>query len=369
MAGYRFAAEWPGSLVSHVRRKYDALGSTSTVNCLGTLGKYIASTAAPSPLRDLIRSAVGKAIHAAGIPAKLYASASAAGAAREGTVTAREAEARFKMTRHTLSRMEGKSATFRGKPPGRRGTALYDVAGLERLVAARDGSVTTAAAARRLGVPIHAVFALVEEGFLVECKEADVLLAYEPGRIESSSIDHLQKRLAELPSATLSNTVELRAALRSEVRPNAWAEIVRDLVAGNLLAKVTPGSDEVLGSIRVDKRSLAAQRSRSGAEINGTVSCLAAARILGTHEQFVAAATQAGYFSGAVRAGRSEISLQSVHAFAASYVLSREAAEQLGCRPNAVRYRMRSSGQTPVATVYGQNLWDRATFGTPHARS
>lgn len=362
VAGYRFATTWPDSLIEHVRQKYEAQGSTSAARCLGTLGKYMASTSAPSPLRDLIRREAGKAIHAAGIPAKLYARNADGGAERTGVVTAREAEARFKITRRTLSRLEGKSPTFRGKSPGQKGTSLYDLRRLEVLADARDRSVTTDAAACRLGIPIHAVRPLADANLITEATDPDLVLVYEVGRIEISSIERLRTTLTERSTPEIPGGVSLGDALRSEVRPSAWARVVEKLMAGELLACLSSDPEGFLGAAFVAKQPLASTLEACGEEPDGVVSCLAAARILGTSEQFVAAATQAGYLVGVVRPRKSEISLQSVQRFAASYLLSTEVAERVGCNPAAVRRRMRAHGFTPVATIYRCNLWDRASF-------
>ncbi|CAN7211788.1 TniQ family protein [Phenylobacterium sp. LjRoot164] len=362
-AGFRCVAEWPSSLTDVVRAEYEQSATPSFRGCLGGLAKFLAATARPSPLRDLLRGEVLHAIGQAGIPLKRSSRLSSEAGWRETVVVGSEAEAQFGIARRQLLLLQGRSQTFVGGRTGRGGTELYDRARLAALAAGRDASMSDIAAAKLLGLPAFVMPSLVSRGVLERPSNSDLALIFpNRPRVVKSAVTHLLAQLEELPESQSADAVPLEAALQGFADPHAWAWAIVAILKHQV--GVSKRSAEApFSSMSIDdghmKVALDGFSSSAGSEL---VSCLAASRMLGAPANRISEAVRAGLLVGEVHPRNSKVSLASVQAFARKLMFNAEASRRLSCTPAEVRYRMQKLGLRPAHRIAKCNVWNREAF-------
>ena len=364
VAGYRFLRDWPGSFEIYLARLYGKSKKNNKVSHLGTLARHLNLAVSRGYIGRLIREAYPGALDVARIPCRVFPTSKVGLVSRDSSITAVAAERRFGLMRAQLRRLEFASPTHLVRGRGRGGACLYSLVGLQRLSALRANTLSEKQVARLLGLPVYAIRSLLDAHLLTCEEDHDLRLIYAGElRVHTNSALALKHAIDALPEQPGGEAAPLRLALRHEFRPKAWAKAIQDLLAGRVRVRAREGSGASLERLRVSIDEIRAKPAElSDGEVAGEVSCLAAAAMLGTTQQFIAAAVRAGLLPGTLGARRSAIPLEAVRAFDQRFVLPGEARERLRCRAGQAPRQLRSLGLAPVAVVFRVNLWDRGRF-------
>jgi hypothetical protein len=363
VAGHHFLQSWPSSFEAYLAERYNRAAWINQRGCLGTLARHLRPSANSKRFAQLIQAAYPPALDRAQIPCRIFPESKVGVGARRSSISAVEAERRFGIMRFQLRRLEFRSPIHLRRGPARGGTCLYAREGIERLARLSAETLSEEQAARRLGVPVHAIPRLVEADHLGSEADADLRLVYgDQARIRVCAVERLRKDLNRLPEHE-GRGVPLRAAMRHQYSPQAWPTLIGGLLDQRLrvIGRAQAGAplERMFVCLEEVRAALAGLPEEPA---SGEVSCRVAAEMLGATQQFVAAAVRAGFLAGAVAAPRSAIPLPAVRDFDRRVVIAKEAAERLNCRPAQTRHHLRALGLSPIAVLNRVAVWDRRSF-------
>ncbi|WP_296597994.1 hypothetical protein [Phenylobacterium sp.] len=363
VGGYRFMATWPSSLEQLL--KHVVPGRTGVKRDLwGRLGKYFDPTAPATPLRDLIRQEVPRILPQLGLPFRSNQCA-AVGASRGGdTASASEAAARFGVDKGVIGRLIRSPDCLVAKHPGRSGLSLLHLDSVEGALSRWRATATAQECARALGAPAHCIDALCEAGLLARVQDRDVRLLTEgKDAFDRADLESLIETLTRLPLTTgAEEPVALHRAMIGELHPDAWAVAVSGLLSGAVCVRGRRSNAEApLAGLYVDfsemRQAMLPVRSRPLPELS--ISCQAAANLLGVSIAVTSGAVQAGLLPGCKSAARVDIRLTDLEAFHQDHILAQEVLRNFGIRAQDFAASMRSHGFKPTAHVYNTYFWRR----------
>lgn len=362
-AGIDFAREWPESLSKYVKASVAKSNSTSFRTGLGPLGRLLGSTAKTTPIRDLARSNISTALAEGTVPVKLHSGASINEACRAGMLTAMEAANQLGICLKRLRRLEGRSETFLARHNVKGGAALYNEAAILRLAKIVGTSAKYGDAARLLGIPRYCVSAFASVGLIESVNDKDANIITEAPLIARASIAVLRERLLKR-SRAIEGGVTLRKAMQRVGDPQDWITILQGLLAGQIPFGFDQSDDFALSDTLIVRAVDIARRvsgRTEGPGISGIdVCCQTAAGIIGTTQQFVAAAVKAGFVDGEVGLRNSAIPLHSVLKIREQFVFTEELRQTFGSHTRTIASQLRKAGLRPAATINRINVWRRS---------
>lgn len=361
--GLEFARQWPDSLARFVKASTDRSNSTSLQDGLGPLGRVFQSTSKNTPIRDLIRAHISDSFGTAIVPTNIYPGAIIKKDCRAGMLTALEAVETLGIRAERLRRLEGRSQTFLTRRHVKGGVALYDEAAISMLATVLKASVRHGDAARLLGIPRYCVDALVAANLVLPVTDQDANIVTEAPLIVEASITTLRDGLRKR-SRTINEGITLRKAMQGVGDPHDWVEILQKLLAGHIQLQFdTAERLSLTDAVIVGPSDLASQMSRrfDGPGIDGIyICCQTAAEIIGTTQQFVAAAVKAGFMDGKVGLRNSAIPLHSALKIRNQFMLAPELCKKFGAHRNSITAELRKAGFSPAATINRINVWWRS---------
>ncbi len=366
--GFRALCEWPLSLKSYVEDNRPASKADlhHVKEVMGPLAKFFSPYAKPTPLGDLIQSAVPPLLHELEIPVAHRRYSKAEAAERSTTMTTREAQRHFNLDGRSLSRIGGIDGILVSQRQVRAGAKLFKFEPLKNAVYILRGSISEEALAAQLAIPPLALPALARAGLLdaVEHKAA-LLLGGGGRRYVTASADRLLSALDNVPVLTSAPGPSLAAALAGKFNGEAWARALGDVLAGKL--KVVGKRDIKRGFARrvviEPKLARAMVETLSSAcstewEFQ-TVTSGTASLLLGIHERDVADAIEAQLVEAYYEGRGYSIELGELVQFSRSFMAAWEVARRLNITSQSARSYLQAAGIEPDVSLSKIHLWRR----------
>ena len=362
-AGIEFARDWPDSMSRFVKVSTTRSNSTSIRLGLGSLGKLFETGAKPTPIRDLIRSSISTCLGEALVPAKLFSGAMVNGTCRDGMLSALEASNLLGINLKRLRKLEGRSDTFLARHNVHGGVALYDKAAVSRLRDVLIHSVKPNICARQLGIPGYCVDAFISAGLVQVVTDRDAEILTNGDLITTASIVALRDRFQE-QSAETKGGVTLREAMRRNGDPEDWIAVFRNMLSGAIRLQLNQSGDSSLSDalvVRCPDIERHISRRSTGPGISGiSISCQAAAKIIGVSPMFVSSAVKMGFLVGELRGRDFALPLEDVLTFQKKYILAEELREIFGGHSLSICCQLDRAGIKPVARILNNRLWNRS---------
>lgn len=362
-AGIAFARGWPDSLAEFARASTIRTASHSVRLGLGPLGKLFGrGVARTSPIANLVRSTISSSLGKAVVPAKLVPGI-VDDSCRVGMLTTAQASERLGVSLDLPRRLEGRSDTFITRHNVKGGPALYDEAAIDQLAKVLSESLRPADCARRLGIPAYCIPAFVAAGLLDAVTCSDALIVTGCDLIAKPSCDSLRKRL-QSETTKVEAGIPLRQAMRNVGAPGDWVDVFQKILSRDIRIQFidverSALTDALLVSPLEIKRYVRLRAADDGTA-GIVISCIAAARLIGTTPQTVSAAVRAGLIAGQARGKNYALPLEVVLSFQKDFVLTEELCELL----DQTRWRMgdllRRAGYQPFAVINRARIWRRS---------
>jgi hypothetical protein len=185
--------------------------------------------------------------------------------------------------------------------------------------------------------------------------------------ITQSSIVALRERFRK-QGRKVEHGVTLREAMRRNGDPGDWVAVFAKMLSGGIQFEFTDRFDASLSDallVRCPDISRHVSRRCTGPGISGiTISCQAAAKILGTTSGVVLGAVKIGLIPGEAQGRRRgtvfALSLEYVLAFQKDMIVGEELRQAIGGHQTSICRQLDRAGINPAMRIHNSKVWRRS---------
>lgn len=364
--GYRFAKKWPESIAEELEQHAinDTVQRTLQLTALaGPFGKYFHKSNNPTPLTKLVRDAVPSALYSLGVVPSQSSGCCPDWVRKGSTITQSEAIKLFEMDAGTLRRLHGQGecvVMIRQQGSGN----LYDAEKLGASVALMRSAARESDCAADLGIPRHCAGQLQESGLLRQLCDQDALLMAGCPLFDPTSLRELRSRLNTVPIIKGHGTQTVQTLLRGRFHPADWADAIAAILAGRMgfVRRSKSGPILAKGMLESDSaRLFLAKLPHRDPPSDVAVSAASASIILGVTQGIISCAVSLRLLKTERVHNPLRISLSELERFHRAFISGAEGDRLISCKRGQFSRLMSAEGIDPIAKLYGNAFWDRAT--------
>lgn len=357
--GYRFIKNWPSSFDHYLGLWLDTTETADINKCLGPLSRFFRQKAAPTKLRETIRTSVLDSLTKLGVQADRSRRAHVHWMGTAGSINRISASRKYKISLKTLRRLQTSSVTERAFCC--RGRDLFDEELLANSIRILRESISTYSAGTQLGLPAFCLPSLRARGLLDKETDRDATVMAQEVLYTVESVQRLSAAMLAASTESVEDAIPLNEVLRGKFHPDDWADAVAAVLEGRIAISLrrSDGGPQKIQVNAAQAMALRCELPNRLAPDDIYVSSVGAASLLGIHDVTVGRLISSGYLNAKLGKGNIKlISLHQLYEFHGRYYWQC-AFPRIEMDARTLRGKLNAQGIFPKENIKRINLWDR----------